>query len=484
FRIAKDLSERTVFLNSMIAHTPFGIVVQGRTGKVQLCNKAFSDLFLYNPSEIIGKDLQELVVPKERQGESQQWIAQVSAGQPVHKIGRRVRKDGQLIDVEIHIIPLVQEGQVQSGYVIYKDISDQIKASVAARKHEDEMNHWIGQLQLRTMQMTILNEMGGLLQCAENTEEAYAIVGTSARDLFQSAIGGALFIRDNAKQSLEMVSTWGSSAIGEQIVSPNECWSLRLGQPHWSECPGRSIVCAHVDRSTPANHLCVPILAQGEALGVLYLKFGPADETRDAEDKQRSEDSQKRLALTVASEIAMSLANLRLREKLREQSIRDPLTGLFNRRYMQESFDRELQRAKRKHRSLAVIFVDLDRFKRFNDVFGHEAGDKVLQSIADVFRMHFRSHDLIYRYGGEEFAIVLPEASTEDAMNRAEALRVAAKELELVHQGKRLDPLTLSIGVAGFPDHGDTVEELLEKADKSLYVSKSTGRDRVTLCNI
>jgi diguanylate cyclase (GGDEF)-like protein len=172
---------------------------------------------------------------------------------------------------------------------------------------------------------------------------------------------------------------------------------------------------------------------------------------------------------------------LRLRETLREQSIRDPLTGLFNRRFMQESLDKELQRAKRKNRLLSLIFLDLDHFKRFNDVFGHDAGDSVLQSMGDIFRKHFRAEDIICRYGGEEFAIILPECSVQDGFNRADALRFATKDLKLVHRGVLLEPVTLSIGIAGFPENGQSAQDLLDGADKSLYQSKAGGRDRVTL---
>jgi diguanylate cyclase (GGDEF)-like protein len=224
------------------------------------------------------------------------------------------------------------------------------------------------------------------------------------------------------------------------------------------------------------------MVAHGETLGVLHLRYDlGADGNPEADQKTR--ESQKRLAVAVASQIAVSLANLRLRETLRDQSIRDPLTGLFNRRFMQECLDKELQRARRKQRSLSLIFIDLDHFKRFNDVFGHDAGDSVLQSMADIFRTHFRAEDLICRYGGEEFAIILPESSTEDAFKRAEALRLATKGLKLVHRGVLLDPITLSVGVAGFPDHGQSAQELLDSADKSLYRSKADGRDRVTLAS-
>jgi diguanylate cyclase (GGDEF)-like protein len=184
---------------------------------------------------------------------------------------------------------------------------------------------------------------------------------------------------------------------------------------------------------------------------------------------------------TVAGQIALSLASLQLRETLRDQSIRDSLTGLFNRRFMEESLDRELQRARRKKRSLAVLFLDLDHFKRFNDAFGHDAGDTVLRRIAEVFREHFRGDDVVCRYGGEEFAIILPESNATNAARRADLLRAEARKIEIRHQGQILNAVTFSVGVASFPENGSTGEEILRAADQSLYQSKADGRDRVTV---
>ena len=175
------------------------------------------------------------------------------------------------------------------------------------------------------------------------------------------------------------------------------------------------------------------------------------------------------------------LASLQLRETLREQSIRDPLTRLFNRRFLEESLERELQLAGRKNQSIAVLFLDLDHFKRFNDTFGHDAGDIVLQSLADLFRNFFRATDICCRYGGEEFAIILPESTSQDAAIRADALRSEVKSLRLQYKKQSLGQLTLSVGVAAFPEHGSTSEELLKLADQCLYQSKARGRDVVTL---
>jgi diguanylate cyclase (GGDEF)-like protein/PAS domain S-box-containing protein len=481
-RIAGDLKERTVFLNSLIETSPFGIVVQDREGKIQLHNDAFAALFLYSPAEIVGKNLLELIVPTELVGEWRQFTQQVNSGQTIHETVRRKRKDGQLVDVEIHALPMVVAGRIQGGYVLYKDISQQVRASVVAKEHADAMGHWVGELELRNMQITLLNEMSGLLQCAESTEEAFAVIRQSVHKLFADAMAGAVFIYRPSGNSLQLTAAWGEGRVGEPVFAREQCWSLRLGQPHWSETPNRGIVCEHVDKSVVAAHLCVPMVAQGETLGVLYLQYDAGAEGASQVDP-KTRESQKRLAVAAASQIAVSLTNLRLRETLREQSIRDSLTGLFNRRFMQESLDKELQRAKRRQRSLSVIFLDLDHFKRFNDVFGHDAGDGVLQSMAEIFRKHFRAEDIICRYGGEEFAIILPESSVQDAFNRAEALRLATRDLKLVHRGVLLEPVTLSIGIAGFPENGQTAQDLLDGADKSLYQSKADGRDRVTLAS-
>jgi len=480
-RIANDLKERTIFLNSLINNSPFGIVVHNGMGKIQLYNHAFANLFLYNASEITGEDLGELIIPAEQRSEAIQMNLEVSSGQTVHKAVRRKRRDGQVMDVDVHISPTFQGGKVHGAYVIYKDISDQVKATVAAKEHTEEMNRWVGELQLRTLQITLLNELGGLLQCAESSEEAYNVVGQSAKKLFVGTSWGALFVRKPSQRSLEIAVAWGNPAFVEPEFAPDDCWSLRLGQPYWSECPSRGVICAHVNNSHSANYLCIPMMAQGEALGVLHICCDPDASAGDAEADQKFRESQKRLAVAAASQIALSLANLRLRETLRDQSIRDPLTGLYNRRFMHEALDKELQRAKRKNRSLAIVFLDIDHFKRFNDVYGHDAGDRVLQSVADVFRLNFRAEDVICRYGGEEFAVILPEASTKDAYIRAETLRMAARGLKLVHRGMLLEPVTLSIGISGFPEHGENAQDLLDRADKCTYESKANGRDCVTL---
>jgi diguanylate cyclase (GGDEF)-like protein len=191
-------------------------------------------------------------------------------------------------------------------------------------------------------------------------------------------------------------------------------------------------------------------------------------------------DAKQRLAVTMAEHIAMALSNLKLHETLRSQSIRDPLTGLFNRRFMEESLALELRRAVRNQRPLGVIMLDLDCFKHFNDTFGHDAGDALLRELGKLLQTNIRGEDIACRYGGEEFTLILPEGSAEVTQQRADALREAIKRMDVLHRGRPLGRITASMGVAIFPEHGRSAESLLQAADASLYQSKDAGGDTVT----
>jgi diguanylate cyclase (GGDEF)-like protein len=160
-------------------------------------------------------------------------------------------------------------------------------------------------------------------------------------------------------------------------------------------------------------------------------------------------------------------------------SMRDPLTGLFNRRYLEETIGRELPRARRAGQSVGIILLDLDHFKRLNDTFGHDAGDYVLERVGDLLRTLTRGSDIACRFGGEEFAIVLPGASLENARNRAETIRSTFESTVFEFHGEKLGPLTLSAGVSALPPGVEDWPQVLQQADKALYTAKQAGRNRV-----
>lgn len=472
-QMGAELHQRTTYLNSLIENSPLGIVVLGRSGRVELVNDAFTRLSQYQQSELVGSDLDSIFLPAEKQNEWAPWADQVLAGNTLQQTVRRLRKDGTLLDLELHAVPLLSEGRVQGAYTICKDISEQIKASIAEREHADALSRLVRELELQTDQMSMLNELAGLLECCATTKEACTVVIQSARKLFPEAAAGTLYTFRASRNLVEAAASWGNNGIQEPVFSPQSCWALRRGQPHWTDI-GDGIACPHLAAMTSGSHLCLPMVGQGDTLGVLHIEFaaGMSSDVRYA---------RQRLGMTVAGQIALSLASLQLRETLRDQSIRDPLTGLFNRRFMQESVDREMMRAKRKNHPLSILFLDIDHFKRFNDTFGHDAGDLVLQAVAELLRRFFRGDDVTCRSGGEEFAVILPESVSRHAAMRANDLREEMKKLNLRYKEITLDPISISVGVASYPEHGTNAEDLLKIADQCLYQSKNAGRDRVTV---
>jgi diguanylate cyclase (GGDEF)-like protein/PAS domain S-box-containing protein len=480
-RLGIDLDRQTTYLNSLVQNSPLGIIVLDRQGAVELANSAFEKLFQCDRHELALIDIRRLGASEGEASDSTELIGEIFAGKAVRKTIRHRQEDGKVLDLAMHGVPLSVRGEVRGAYLIYEDVSEQAKASEAQRRHAESLNQLVKELELRTIQVSLLNEMGSLLACSAQVQEACNVVANSAQKLFSDSPAGALYLFRSSRDLIEAAVRWGNRDVLAPTFPPDACWSLRRGQPHWSGHLGNDIACQHLTKSSTTDSLCVPMVAQGNTIGILHLEFASTAADRYQSPAESLRDSRQRLAISAASSVALSLASLQLRETLREQSIRDPLTRLFNRRFLEESLSRELQLAGRKRQSISVLFLDLDHFKRFNDTFGHDAGDMVLQSLANLFRNFFRTTDICCRYGGEEFAIILPESTSPDAAIRADALRSEVKGLRLQYKKQPLGQLTVSAGVAAFPEHGSTAEELLKIADQCLYESKARGRDVVTV---
>jgi diguanylate cyclase (GGDEF)-like protein len=331
-----------------------------------------------------------------------------------------------------------------------------------------------GRLQRRTRDLDALTRMAEVLQACITEDEAYVVVARFAGEVFAEE-SGAVFVVGGGLDLAETRAVWGGFPASESSAfKPEECWALRRGRPHAVNDTGSGVVCEHLPHPVPGATLCVPLTAQGESLGILYLGARGGAAGGLGEDKQQ-------LAQTVAEQLGLAVANLKLRETLRNQSIRDPLTGLFNRRYMEETLDRELRRAERNQRPLCVAMLDLDHFKGLNDGFGHEAGDLLLAELGRLLRTSLRGGDVVCRYGGEEFVLILPEAGAEDGFRRVEQLREASRQLCVTHRSRAIGAPTFSGGIAVYPTDGDTVEDLLRAADAALYVAKHGGRDRLVM---
>ncbi len=309
--------------------------------------------------------------------------------------------------------------------------------------------------------VALLNGMTGMLQSARSIADILEILRQVSPRLFAGTKGG-LYILDAAHRTLDGVVAWES--LSEPTFHVDDCWALRLSQTHVVRLPAGGPVCPHVRGAPEGKTLCFPLLAHGEAHGLLHLSGIEADE---------------RFALNVASQVALAMANVKLRESLQIQAVRDALTGLYNRRYLEQSLERELRRAVREKASVSLIMVDIDFFKRINDTMGHAAGDDVLRELGRFLESQLRTYDIACRFGGEEFTLILPGSSVDNALRQAERIRTGVKEVPFVSEGKPIGPITISLGVATYPADGETAEELLAAADAALYRAKAEGRNRV-----
>ncbi len=319
-----------------------------------------------------------------------------------------------------------------------------------------------------------LSELGEMLQGCRNMDEATSGLRISLPRLL-GGTSGSISLINASKNLIESIADWGDALpVENALFGPNDCWALRCGHAYPPAGSTPAFSCKHLhaegEQMEQHNHLCVPMIAQGEMLGVLTI-FGEGEIS----------SGEREIAITASEQISLAMANLRLQETLRTQSLRDPLTGLFNRRYLEASFEREVQRADRRNIPLSVLMIDIDHFKRFNDSFGHEAGDTLLAQFGATLARVVRSEDVSCRYGGEEFTILMPEADADLAAARAEEICAAIRRLDVQHRNLSLGKITVSIGVATFGEHGRTPEELLRNADNALYMAKNSGRDRVML---
>jgi diguanylate cyclase (GGDEF)-like protein len=309
-----------------------------------------------------------------------------------------------------------------------------------------------------------------LQMCSSNKDACDITVYFVSKLLPESS--GSLCMINNSRQMIELRASWGENTSILDTFPLEGCCGMRSGQPRWFTPETSALHCEHFAGPPPERYVCLPLMAHGDTLGVLFIEYSGADKEVPVERNLPA----LRDLLQLAS---MTIASINLRHKLENQSIRDSLTGLFNRHFMEITLERELRRATRRNSSMAVFMIDADHFKLFNDTFGHNAGDTVLRAVAERFVSSVRSEDIVCRYGGEEFVIILPDISAEKARERAHEVKEAIEGLRVSDNGQTLGPVTVSIGVAMYPEHGRTIETLMQAADRSVYVAKNNGRNRV-----
>ena len=335
---------------------------------------------------------------------------------------------------------------------------------IEANQRSAEM---IQSLEEQARDTSILTAARDELQLCVSVEEAQHLTTRFAEQILPGS-SGALCVIDNAQQIVERVSAWGGELSMQDSFSLQSCCGLRLGYARWRHPEAPGVDCHHFLATPPARYACIPMGALGETTRMAHVQctFEPS--------LQRVRSLHALLELAAAA-----IAGHELRQRLESESIHDGLTGLFNRQFMEICLESELRRAARHQSSVAVFMIDADHFKDFNDQFGHEAGDHVLRKMSEVFRTCIRAEDIACRYGGEEFVIILPEIPRHSAFERAETIGEAISKLALRLDNQALGRVTVSIGIAMYPDDGDVVDQVLRAADKNLYRAKHAGRNKV-----
>ena len=359
------------------------------------------------------------------------------------------------------------------------EVADRQRNELAVRETNARLSASLRHLEEVNREIEKLTELSNLLQVCSDRSEAFSVLGHVGPELF-SGTEGAVYVFLASRDVIKVATTWGNGEYREdqRTANPSDCWALRRGRIHRSHADG-GLRCNHVGKDWDGETLCVPLIAQGDTTGLLHLRWKTT--TGNGDVANGSTVSYDKLAVAASEQIALALANLDLKAALQAQSIRDPLTSLFNRRYMDETLTRELRRAERGRIPVAFMMLDADHFKRFNDTYGHDAGDAVLKHLAGMMSEAVRAEDVVCRYGGEEFAIIMSGANAEQAYKRAEELREQVANEEFDWSGGPTGKTTISIGIAVFPDNARSREMLIRTADRALYEAKNTGRDRVVI---
>jgi diguanylate cyclase (GGDEF)-like protein/PAS domain S-box-containing protein len=497
--------EAVEFISNILeSSTEYSIIAKALDGTILLWNEGARRLYGYEAEEVVGiMNGSSLHAQEEVQnGKPTEILEAVLKNGKWEGTLRRVRKNGEEFLARVVVTPRMNSsGKAVGILLISKDISEEIRmtkqlessnnhlreeiiqrqtAEIALLKSNQELIARSAEMEQTATQMRQLAEMSDLLQSCGSSEEARQVTEKALTKFFPVE-AGTIYLISKSGGSLEAFARWNNAnLVLAESFEPHECWALRRGRPHIITNNGAALRCSHMKDEKAAVSICTPMLGQGQTLGVFHLEGRGIDTSAPS---SRAENRQS-LATGVADIIALAISNVRLREALKDQTIHDPLTGLYNRRYLEDTLHREISRARRSGASVGFIMFDIDNFKQFNDTYGHPLGDQLLRALGNYLKALVRPEDIPCRYGGEEFTLVMPGASREIARERAEKARRGFQNLRLSDTlgiGRVVEAVTISAGVAVFPENGDGANEVLRAADQALYIAKRGGKDRVVI---
>ncbi|HHS3060040.1 TPA: diguanylate cyclase [Legionella pneumophila] len=437
-------------------------------------NEAYQREFkrLFDKSISINMSLEEAFddVPENKKKLVQTWKESLQRDEETKNIEVNTEQEKTIYEMTSK---LIQNGDNEIKGVVHsvRNITKRVQEHTELQESYEKLANGMKELQKINEQITLLVEMSDIMLACGSQEELSDVMAKYSQRLLQFS-SGYLFIMHPSKNYLEKAASWGNPQPHDLTFTPEQCWAIRLGRIHYAGSSRIELMCSHTmfAEQPELSLLCVPLMAQNDIYGLLYLEVG------------LEFDENQQLLITAFAELtALALANVRLRENLRYQSIRDPLTGLYNRRYLEDFLFKQLHQAERTKASFAILMLDLDHFKKINDTFGHDAGDLVLKELGQILNSDIRLGDIAARYGGEEFVLLLYDIDAQAAKMKAENLRSAISNLQVKYGAQPVGQITASIGISVYPDDAKSPAEVIEAADKALYQAKNKGRNKVIL---
>lgn len=477
--VQRSLRESEARGRAILDNAIDAIITVDHAGRIESCNRQAGRIFGYAADEMLGLDVRRLMPDyhAERYDDYIRTLRRAPNRRAVGLDGEFVarRRDGSEFPIELAASTLKLEGR-QLFVGTMRDITERKANEDQLSRLNAELTERVEELDRLNEENAMLSELGGYLQVCASKEEAYDVLLAHVQALFPSESGALYRLGEGA--NADCVLSWGAEREALALpIQSGDCWALRRGESHESGTSRTSLRCHHHSAVAGGHGVCIPVMTQNGPIGLLTLHVPLVGESVERTVRLARSRS---ILVGIADRLGPTLSGIELRARLHEDSIRDPLTKVYNRRFMDETLRRELLRARRAETPVSLIMLDIDNFKRINDEYGHDVGDQVLSLLAQQLSQVVREEDIVYRYGGEEFVVILPGADLQAAKERAQYACRATRSLRFDTDRGPLH-VTISAGVASYPEHGGTEEELLVQADKALYAAKDAGRDRVSL---
>ena len=451
------------------------LLVTDMDDRVVWLNQGFEQLTGFTLKEMIGRKPGEFLRGDLTASDAIQKIDEcITNRRPVDIEVQYRRKDNTAFWMESRITPVFD---TEGNHTHFMSSSRDVTARRAMEKATKEATD---NEQLRQQERRLLSQVSEWLYSAKSLEELLQVVSKSLETLMPEA-EGQLYIYAPSRDTLDLNIQWGGSEAAPKHIEPDDCWALRRGRAYAYGMRPIEFPCGHshsVEDDSP--YFCIPITAHGQTNGLLHLNFGAFAPDRSQREKFKYFlDQRWELALLCAEQISLAIANVQLRQELLDQSVRDPLTNLWNRRWFMEAAQQQLSRAKTTAEPCALISLDVDNFKTFNDLHGHDAGDLVLRALGARMIEFFTDHCAPCRLGGEEFIVLCTGMTEAQTASTAEQFRQQVSEIIIKYAGEDLPAVTVSAGIAATPEGGKDLETLVKSADVALYQAKALGRNRV-----